>query len=402
MTDLEPVPFALPDIGQREIDAVSDVLRSRWLTTGKQCREFERTFASTVGASYAVALNSCTAALHLSLEALGVRPGDLVFLSPYTFAASGEVVRYLGATPVFVDIDPVTLNISPVRLQEAVEASLRSGIGTPRAVIPVHIAGVPCAMDEIWDIARTFDLAVVEDAAHAFPSSYRGRPVGAVPPDIRGTVCFSFYPTKTITTGEGGMLTTEDKTLADRARSMSLHGLSHQAWTRYSGGSWSYDIAAPGYKYNLTDIAAALGLVQLSRADEMTKRRADIAGAYNAAFTRIDALECPTVPVDVETSWHLYVLRLNLQVSPFDRKTFIERLNALGVGTSVHFIPLHLHSYYITEYGHNPEDFPEATTQFMRVVSLPIYSAMTDADVERVIRAVQDLVGDRNTLRRAG
>jgi perosamine synthetase len=384
----EAIPFALPDIGQDEIDAVVDVLRSRWLTTGKQCGEFERRFAAAVGARYAVALNSCTAALHLSLEALGVGPGDLVFLSPYTFAASGEVVRYLGATPVFVDIDPLTLNICPVKLRLALEEAGRPGHGRPAAVMPVHIAGVPCDMDEIWGLAREYDLAVVEDAAHAFPSSYRGRPVGSVPEDIRGTACFSFYATKTITTGEGGMLTTNDENLADHARSMSLHGLSRQAWSRYSGGSWSYDIIAPGFKYNLTDIAAALGLVQLARVDEMSKRRAEIALAYTAAFADIESLQCPTLPDDVTTAWHLYVLRLNLDLVDVARAEFIQRLTARGIGTSVHFIPLHLHSYYVHEYGCATNDFPIAEAEYMRAVSLPIYSAMTDGAVSRAIEAV--------------
>ena len=303
----KPVAFALPDIGDDEIDAVVEVLRSGWLTTGEQCRRFEDEFAAAVEAGFAVAVNSCTAALHLALEAVGVGPGDLVFLSPYTFAASAEVVRYLGAEPVFVDIDPHTLNISPAKLGEAVEAGLRMGRGRPRAVIPVHIAGVPCAMDEIWGLARKHDLAVVEDAAHAFPSAYRGRPVGSRPTDVRGATCFSFYATKTITTGEGGMLTTDDEPTADRARSMSLHGLSRPAWSRYSGGTWSYDITAPGYKYNLTDIAAALGRVQLRRASDMTSRRAEIAAAYDTAFGDIEALECPTVPMTADSAWHLYI-----------------------------------------------------------------------------------------------
>lgn len=398
----DPVPFALPDVGQTEIDAVVDVLRSRWLTTGEQCRRFEEEFAAAVGARYAVAVNSCTAALHLSLEALGVQRGDEVFLSPYTFAASGEVIRYLGATPVFVDIDPVTLNIDPTKLRTAVENSRREGSGRARAVMPVHIAGVPCEMDEIWEIAREFDLAVVEDAAHAFPSAYRDRPVGQAPAGVRSAVCFSFYATKTITTGEGGMLTTEDADLADRARSMSLHGLSRQAWARYSGGGWAYDIVAPGYKYNLTDIAAALGRAQLTRADEMTARRSAIAAAYTAAFADLETLECPAVPAHSESAWHLYILRLHLDLLPIGRDAFIERLKALGIGTSVHFIPLHLHSYYVAEYGYRPEDLPVAAEQFQRAVSLPLYSAMTNADVQRVIEVVTEVTAGQAPMRIAG
>lgn len=392
MSDRKSLPFALPDIGQAEIDAVVEVLQSRWLTTGEQCRTFEREFAAAVGASHAVALNSCTAALHLSLEALGVEPGDLVFMSPYTFAATAEVVRYLGATPVFVDIDPTTLNIDPALLREAVESRMDGKQGRPRVVMPVHIGGAPCAMDEIWALAQETGLAVVEDAAHAFPASYRGKPVGQTPADIPGTACFSFYATKTITTGEGGMLVTESETIAERARSMSLHGLSKQAWSRYSeGGSWAYDIAAPGYKYNMTDVAAAMGRVQLSRAEEMRARRAEIAAAYTDAFAGIDALQCPGQPPDVEHAWHLYPLRLHLDRSSVGRDEFIKELNAAGIGTSVHFIPLHLHSYYVKQYGHAPEDFPIATAEFGRVLSLPIYSAMSETDVSRVVSAVTSL-----------
>lgn len=382
------LPFTRPDIGEAEIAAVVDVLRSGWLTTGAQSRRFEDEFREAVGAGYAVAVNSCTAALHLSLEALDVGPGDQVFLSPYTFAASAEVIRYLGATPVFVDIDPATLNISTMALREAVAGAQAAGQRRPRVVMPVHIAGVPCDMDGIRALARETGMSVVEDAAHAFPSSYHGDPVGAVPPGSTDTVCFSFYATKTITTGEGGMLTTESEAVADRARSMSLHGLSHHAWSRYAGGGWSYDIVAPGYKYNLTDIAAAMGIVQLGRAADMAARRTEIALRYSAAFDGVPGLECPQVPVGSVSAWHLYVLRLHLADLPFDRDAFVVALNERGIGTSVHFIPLHLHSYYTKTYGFRPEDFPVATGEFQRVVSLPIYSLMSDDDVARVIEAV--------------
>ena len=398
MSSDDTVPFAVPDVGEAEIEAVVGVLRSRWLTTGRKCHEFEERFAAQVGATHAVALNSCTAALHLSLEALGVGVGDLVFLSPYTFAASAEVIRYLGAVPVFVDVDPTTLNIDAVQLRETVQERFDRGEGRPAAIIPVHYAGVPCAMTEIWALARETGLVVVEDAAHAFPASYNGSPVGFVPDDVRGTVCFSFYATKTVTTGEGGMLTTEDADLAERARSMSLHGLNRQAWSRYSGGGWAYDITAPGYKYNLTDIAAAMGLAQLSRTDEMVKRRSAIAEAYSSAFSELQELECPTVPDGVQTAWHLYPLRLNLDALSIDRGTFIRELTARGIGTSVHFIPLHLHSYYTNMYGYRPDDYPIATAQFHREISLPIYSAMTHSDVQRVIDAIADVVRHQATL----
>ncbi len=382
------VPFAMPDIGSAEIDAVTSVLRSGWLTTGEQCAQFEREFAQAVGASHAVAVNSCTAAMHLSLEALDVQPGDLVFTSPYTFASTAEVVRYLGATPVFVDIDPVTLNIDPTALREAVTASLSAGRGRPRAIIPVHIAGLPCAMDEIWALARDTGLAVVEDAAHAFPSAHGSGKVGTIPADVEGTACFSFYATKTMTTGEGGMLVTERAEVADRARMMSLHGLSRQAWSRYAeGGHWAYDIAALGFKYNLSDIAAAMGRVQLARSDEMTRRRGEVAAAYTAALSSVPGIECPATPTDVSHSWHLYVIRLDV-AGGMSRDAFIADLGSQGIGTSVHFIPLHQHSNYVETYGFGAEDFPHAHAESERVVSLPIYSAMADADVEHVIAGV--------------
>lgn len=385
-----PLPFAVPDIGEDEIEAVVGVMRSGWLTTGRHCRQFEEEFAEQVGAKYAVAVSSCTAALHLSLESVGVVAGDLVFMSPYTFASTAEVVRYLGATPVFVDIDPSTLNIDVGALRRAVDAHVDCHAGQPRAIIPVHVAGVPCQMDTIWDVARETGLAVIEDAAHAFPSRRHGVAVGAVPEDLPATACFSFYATKTITTGEGGMVTTDHKDLADRIRTMSLHGLSRQAWTRYTAaGSWWYDIVAPGYKYNLSDMAAAMGRVQLSRAEQMLRRRREIAQAYTEALSSRAALECPTVPPESESAWHLYVLRVNEESSGLGRDEVIKHLSAEGVGTSVHFIPLHLHSYYREQFGHSPEDFPVATREYSRALSLPLYSKMSDGDVSRVVDAVR-------------
>jgi perosamine synthetase len=334
--------------------------------------------------------------MHLSLEALGVGLGDLVFMSPYTFAATAEVVQYLGATPVFVDIDPITLNIDPTRLRHEVLSRMDGQSGRPRVIMPVHVAGIPCAMDEIWNLARETGLAVVEDAAHAFPSYYKGRPIGATPSDIPGAACFSFYATKALTTGEGGMLVTEDRELADRARSMSLHGLSRQAWSRYSeGGTWAYDIVAPGFKYNMTDIAAAMGLVQLARAREMSSRRAEIAATYTDAFRTMEALDCPSAPSSIDHAWHLYLLRMTSAESAVTRDAFVETMAGRGVGTSVHFIPLHMHSYYMRKYGYVSEDFPIASEQFQRVVSLPVYSAMTDGDVSRVVDAVASIVAQR-------
>ncbi|GGL29642.1 DegT/DnrJ/EryC1/StrS family aminotransferase [Phycicoccus endophyticus] len=385
----ERIPFALPDITDAEVDAVTAVLRSRWLTSGAECQAFEREFAAAIGAEHALALNSCTAALHLSLEALGVGRGDLVFVPTYTFAASAEVVRYVGARPILVDVDPVTHNLDPDALRLAIEVSRHLGVA--KAVIPVHFAGVACELDSLWEIAREFDLAVVEDAAHAFPASYAGAPIGTIPPDIRGTSCFSFYATKTITTGEGGMVTTNDPILAGRMRVMSLHGLSRQAWNRYSGGTWKYDIVAPGFKYNLTDLAAAMGRTQLGRALEMRDRRREIAERYTAAFSDLTSLETPVVPDNRVSAWHLYVLRLAAGASEAKRDQAIDMLSAAGIGTSMHFIPLHLHSYYRTTYGYTPQDLPVALDLYQRSLSLPGYSSMSDEEVERVIEAVRDM-----------
>ncbi len=384
------IPFALPDIGRAEIDAVTAVLESRWLTTGGRAAEFEERFRNAVEAPHAVALNSCTAALHLALEAVGVGPGDLVFVPAYTFAASAEVVRYLGARPVLLDVDPVTLNLCAETLEAAVEEAERAGERS-KAVIPVHIAGVPCEMADIWEVARRHDLAVIEDAAHAFPAARDGVTTGWMPDDIVGAVCFSFYATKTITTGEGGMLVTNSAELADRVRTMSLHGLSRQAWNRYaSGGSWRYDIVAPGYKYNLTDVAAAMGLAQLARAGEMRDRRAAIGRVYSEAFAGLP-LVTPTVPHGCESAWHLYLLRVDPEFGA-SRDDLITSLSKRGIGTSVHFIPLHLHPYYREEFGYVPTDLPVATAEFQKVLSLPIYSAMSDADVDRVAAAVRESV----------
>lgn len=382
----DPIPFALPDITDEEVDAVVGVLRSNWLTSGAQCQAFEQEFRTAVQAEHALAVNSCTAALHLSLEALGVGPGDLVFVPPYTFAASAEVVRYVGARPVLVDVDPMTANLDPTSLREAIAAS--ADLGVPKVVMPVHFAGVACDMTAIWSIAREHDLAVVEDAAHAFPAGYQGRPIGWVPDGVRGTTNYSFYATKTITTGEGGMVTTNNADLADRMRVMSLHGLSRQAWNRYSGGTWKYDIVAPGYKYNLTDIAAAMGRVQLRRAQEMRDRRAEIAEAYTEAFAATGVFECPQVPEDRDTSWHLYVLRLAEGHTEEQRDRSIDALREAGIGVSMHFIPLHLHSYYRDTYGSRPSDFPVALDLYQRSFSLPFYSGMTDEQIERVVTEV--------------
>jgi dTDP-4-amino-4,6-dideoxygalactose transaminase len=375
------LPFARPDVDDDEIREVTEAILSGWVTTGPKTKEFERQFAAAVGAKHAIALNSCTAALHLALEAVGVRAGDEVITTPYTFAASAEVIRYFDARPVLVDVDAETLNIRPDLIEAAVTPKTK-------AILPVHIAGVSADLDPILEVARRHGLAVVEDAAHSFPTRYKGRPIGSV----GHVTCFSFYATKTITTGEGGMITTDDDSLAERCRIMSLHGISKDAWKRYTAeGSWYYEIIAPGFKYNMTDIAAALGLAQLRKAERMFRRRGEIAARYNEAFSGMPELQVPGTPPYSTHAWHLYMLRLRLERLAIDRGAFVERLRERNIGVSVHFIPLHVHPYYQQMYGYAPEDFPVAYSEYLREISLPIYSTMSDGDVESVIAAVTDV-----------
>ena len=375
------LPFSEPSIGEEEIAGVLGCLRSGWLTSGPLVAEFEEAFATYVGARHALAVNSCTSALHLALEAAGVGPGHEVITSPMTFTATAAVIEHLGARPVLADCDPVTLNVDPRAVAAAV---------TPRtrAILPVHFAGQACDMDALEAIAREHGLAVVEDAAHALPTRYGQRMVGA----IGDATCFSFYVTKTITTGEGGMVTTERDDLAERMRLMRLHGMSRDAWRRYAqGGSWSYDIVAPGFKYNLPDLAAALGIAQLRRSEEFRARRAAIARAFDAGLAGVSGVRTPVVADPDAHAWHLYVIRVEPSELTIDRDTFIRELTDRGIGVSVHFIPLHRHTYYRERYGFAPGDLPVAQRAFERILSLPIYPKMTDADVERVIEAVRDV-----------
>jgi dTDP-4-amino-4,6-dideoxygalactose transaminase len=374
-----PIAFARPDIGPTEIQAVVEVLESGWLTTGARTHDFEHAFAQALGVQHAIALNSCTAALHLALDAIGLRPGDEVIVPTYTFAATAEVVQYFRARPVLVDVLQRDLNIDPRAVERAITPKTR-------AIIGVDVAGQPCDWHILRNLAQQFGGVLIDDAAHAFPSFLQQRPIGA----WADLTAFSFYATKPLTTGEGGMLVTDNSEWADRARVMALHGISHDAWNRYAAeGSWYYEIHAPGFKYNMTDIAAALGLVQLQRSQEMNDRRAAIAAAYQAAFADVPELETPTLSPDRTTSWHLYVLRLNLDRLSIDRAGFVESLKALGIGTSVHFIPLHVHPFYRQAYSFEPHDFPVAWREYQRSVSLPIYSSMPDADVDTVIDAVR-------------
>ena len=377
------VPFARPDLTDREIESVVAVLRSGWLTTGPVTKTFEREFAAFVGATRAIGLNSGTAALHLALEAIGIGPEDEVIVPTWTFTASAEVVRYLGARPVLVDVRADDLNVD-ARL---VEAALTA---RTRAIIGVDIGGRPCDWQHLREIARARDIVLIDDAAHALPASLRGRRIGTWA-DI---TAFSFYATKTLTTGEGGMLVTDEDRWAERAEVMSLHGISHDAWKRYTAdGSWRYEVIAPGYKYNLTDIAAALGRVQLERVVEMWEKRREIATRYREAFADVAELEVPLADdATHESAWQLYVLRLRLERLTGDRAAFITALAERGVGASVHFIPLHLHPYWRDTYGLRPASFPVATTEYERVVSLPIYSSLTDAETGQVIDAVRATV----------
>lgn len=390
MTPSPFIPFALPDLTSSEIDAVVETLRSNWITTGPRAKEFEERFGAAVGAEHCVAVSSCTAALHLALEAAGVQPGDEVIVPTMTFAASAEVVRYLGAVPVLVDVRASDHNLDVAALEGAI---------TPRTrvIIPVHFGGVPADMDEIVAVARPRGIAVIADAAHAFPSRYRDRNVGT----LADVTCFSFYATKTITTGEGGAVVSSREDWANRMRIMSLHGISRDAWKRYmAGGNWYYEIIAPGFKYNLCDIAAALGIAQLARAEAMRARREAIARRYDDAFRGEDALELLAPPPDRTNAHHLYVVKVAPRLLNVDRDGFIEELRARGVGVSVHFIPLHEHPYYRETYGYRPESFPVAHAAYLRSISLPIYSAMTHDQVEQVIEAVLEIVAARR--RRAG
>lgn len=377
----EPLSFAAPDIGQEEIDEVVDTLRSGWLTSGPKAARFEQAYRDYVGAGYAVAVNSCTAGLHLALAALGVGPGDEVITTPLTFCATVNVIVQIGATPVLADIGP-DLNLSP----EAIWCAL-----TPRtrAIVPVHFAGLPCDMDPIWEIAARRQLRIIEDAAHAAGAMYRGRHIGAGPSDA---VAFSFYATKNLTTGEGGMITTSSSTLAERMRLLALHGITADGWKRYADvGNWYYEVQDCGFKYNLSDVLASIGIRQLKRLEDMTARRTAIASAYNAAFSRLEELELPPVREDSRHCWHLYVLRLNLDSLAIGRDLFIEEMRLRGIGCSVHFIPIPLHPYY-SRIRPIRSVCPRALSEYPRLVSLPLYSRMTDADVERVIAAVKDVV----------
>ncbi|HVN88972.1 MAG TPA: DegT/DnrJ/EryC1/StrS family aminotransferase [Candidatus Binataceae bacterium] len=386
------VPYHRPAIGPDEEREVLEALRSGWITTGPKAKKFEQDFAQYVGARHSLAVSHCTGALHLALWAIGIKAGDEIITTPFTFTATAEVMGYLGARPVFVDIDPDTFNIDPARI----EAALASGkYRNVRAIMPVHFAGHACDMDRIMKTAKQYGLRVIEDAAHAVDSSrvYNGRmtKIGTIS-DIS---CFSFYATKNITSAEGGMITTEDDALAAKIGVASLHGMDRNAWKRYdSSGSWFYEIHDLGFKYNLSDVHAAIGLAQLRRSPELTGRRREIARRYNEAFASNPALQIPHTEEGIEHAWHLYVLRLRLDRLKIDRAQFVDKLKQRGVGTSVHCIPLHTMDYYQKQYGYKTGDYPIAEDVYSRCFSLPIYPLMSDDDIAYVIETVSAITSE--------
>ena len=378
------LPFSLPDIGEEEISEVADALRGGWLTTGPKTRRFEEEFACYMGSDVnALAVNSATAGLHLALEAAGVGPADEVITTTYTFTATAEVIRYLRANPIFVDVREDTLNIDPAAIEAAITERTK-------AVIPVHFAGLACEMESILWIAKRHGLKVIEDAAHALPATSGGRLIGQLESDA---TVFSFYATKTLTTGEGGMIVTRNPEFAARCRVMRLHGIDRDSFDRYKSNApaWFYEVVAPGFKYNMTDVAAAIGIHQLRKLDHFRRRREKLARRYDEGLRDL-CLKLPAHPPNNEIhAWHLYVVRLNRDAG-ISRDDFINEMAAAGIGTSVHFIPLHLHPYWRDTYALRPQDFPNATSAYECVVSLPLYTRMTEADQDRVIRTARSIL----------
>jgi dTDP-4-amino-4,6-dideoxygalactose transaminase len=381
------LPFAVPDITESEISRVVEVMKSGWLTSGQCAAEFEQKLGSYTNAKHALAVNSCTAGLHLAFAALGLGPGDEVITTPLTFCATVNTILQVGAKPVLVDVGD-DLNIASDAIRLAVTPKTR-------AIVPVHIAGLPCDMHGIWEIAREHGLFVIEDAAHAIGATYRDVPIGGGCSDA---VVFSFYATKNLCTGEGGMVVTPSEKLYDRMRILCLHGISKDAWNRYSEkGSWYYEVTDCGFKYNMSDILAAVGVEQLARLDAMNARRKEIAQQYSAAFAGLEEVQLPPNRTDSGHAWHLYMLRLNLGALTIDRGEFVNQMRSRGIACSVHFIPIQLHPYY-SKHLDLRHACPRSVSEYERLVSLPLYSKMTDSDSERVITAVIDVV-EQNTRR---
>lgn len=377
------IPYNVPDITDAEIQEVVDTLKSGWLAKGPRTVEFEKRFAEYVGAKHAVAVNSCTAALHVSLLTQDIGPGDEVITTPMTFASTASTILHTGATPVFADIDYATGCIDPAEIEKKITSKTK-------AVVPVHYSGQVCDLDRIYEIADKHGLYVSEDAAHALWSRYKGRLIGN---KLKGAASYSFYATKNLCTGEGGMLATDSDGIAARARVLTSHGMSKNAWNRYAkGGTWKYDIVEPGFKYNMFDIQAALGLKQLERLEDMQARRLKIAARYQEEFGKMDAVDLPVVPDYATHCWHLYILRIVPEELTIDRDQFIVELNERNVGTSVHFIPVHLMSAYRSRFGYKEGDFPNTEKHFNRIISLPLYPTMTEEETEYVVGAVRDII----------
>jgi len=372
--------FSIPDITQREIDAVVTTLKSGWLTSGKKTQLFEENFADYTGAKHAIALSSCTAALFLSLIVEGIQAGDEVITTPFTFISTANVVHHLGAKPVFVDIEPNTYNIDPEKIILAITSKTK-------AIIPVHYSGQPCNMKRIMKIAADHNLRVIEDAAHAIGAEYKGKKVGG-----QGNLtCFSLFPTKNITTGEGGVITLNDKEKALRLKKLRLHGMSKDGWKRYDQAeSWYYEIHEAGYKFNLSDINAALGVIQLGRIKEINQKRKDLADYYIQQLSHIPGIQTLSIPSNVKSSWHIFPIWINSKELGLTRNQLIKALWKRKIGTSVHFIPLHLQPFYQKEYQYKKGDFPVAEKIFAGIVSLPLFPTMTNKDIDDVINAIQD------------
>ncbi len=380
-TQVDFIPFSPPQITEEEIAAVVASLKSPWITTGPQARALEEEFAKVHGSESALAVNSCTAGMHVALLAHDIGPGDEVLVPTHTFCATANVVEHVGATPILVDVERDTLNIDP-------EDAARKITSRTKAIMPVHYAGHIAEMDAIWALVEKHGINLIEDAAHPVTGRYRDWKVGAG----SNLASFSFYATKNMTTAEGGILT-GSKELIDRCRPISLHGMDKDAWKRYDkGGSWQYDVPKPGFKYNMPDLLAALGRVQLKRLPEMQARRHEIVARYEAGLGDVVGLELPKARAHVHPVWHLYVVRLNLDQLTIDRNDFMAQLADRGVGASVHYTPLHRHSFYANKYGHKPEDFPVADAEFHRIVSLPLSPAHTDAQIDQVIEATRDIL----------
>jgi len=376
------IPYNRPTIGEEEIAEVADTLRSGWITSGPKTAQFEAEFRTYVGAAHALAVNSCTGGLHLALAALGIGPGDEVITTPLTFCATVNTILQVGATPVLADVGDDG-NLDP----ESVAARI-----TPRtrALLPVHLGGLPCDMDALWRLAREHGLKVVEDAAHAVGSHYRGIPIGGGRSDA---VAFSFYATKNLTTGEGGMVTTPHQELAERMRVLCLHGISRDAWNRYAEhGNWYYEVQACGFKYNLSDVQAAIGIHQLRKLEKFIEARARLAAVYEEELREVEELEAPVEPPGVRHGWHLYAVRLRLEKLRLNRDAFIRALGERGIGTSVHFIPIPMHPAYAGHAGLSSEQCPRAMALYPRLVSLPLYPAMPEEQVRYVAAAVKEVV----------